>query len=58
MSRSLPVMKEEASLARSIVLAEATSVIVSQAVTDNLTKPSWIRRMFEEGTRLEQERGR
>jgi aspartate aminotransferase len=32
-------------------------MIVSQAVTDNLTKASWIRRMFEEGARLKQERG-
>jgi aspartate aminotransferase len=32
-------------------------MIVSQAVTDNLTKSSWIRRMFEEGARLKQERG-
>jgi aspartate aminotransferase len=32
-------------------------VIVSKAVTDNLTRSSWIRRMFEEGARLKQERG-
>ena len=32
-------------------------MIVSKAVTDNLTKASWIRRMFEEGARLKQERG-
>jgi aspartate aminotransferase len=32
-------------------------VIVSRAVADNLTKASWIRRMFEEGARLKQERG-
>jgi hypothetical protein len=32
-------------------------VIISRAVTDNLTKASWIRRMFEEGARLKQERG-
>jgi aspartate aminotransferase len=32
-------------------------VIVSRAVTDNLAKASWIRRMFEEGARLKQERG-
>src|SRR5260370_31178656 len=32
-------------------------VIVSRAVTDNLTKASWIRRMFEEGARLKAERG-
>ena len=32
-------------------------MIVSQTVTDNLKKASWIRRMFEEGARLKQERG-
>jgi aspartate aminotransferase len=32
-------------------------MIVSRAVTDNLSKASWIRRMFEEGARLKQERG-
>ena len=32
-------------------------MIVSQAVADNLAKASWIRRMFEEGARLKQERG-
>src|SRR5438876_8584840 len=32
-------------------------MIVSRAVTENLTKSSWIRRMFEEGARLKQERG-
>jgi len=32
-------------------------MIVSRAVTLNLTKASWIRRMFEEGARLKQERG-
>src|SRR5215470_1138353 len=32
-------------------------MLVSQAVTDNLAKASWIRRMFEEGARLKQERG-
>jgi aspartate aminotransferase len=32
-------------------------VIVSRVVTDNLAKASWIRRMFEEGARLKQERG-
>jgi len=32
-------------------------VIVSRAVTDNLAKASWIRRMFEEGARLKHERG-
>jgi aspartate aminotransferase len=32
-------------------------MIVSRVVADNLTKASWIRRMFEEGARLKQERG-
>jgi aspartate aminotransferase len=32
-------------------------MLVSKAVTDNLTRASWIRRMFEEGARLKQERG-
>ena len=32
-------------------------MIVSRAVADNLAKASWIRRMFEEGARLKQERG-
>src|SRR5262245_29345326 len=32
-------------------------MIVSRAVTESLTKASWIRRMFEEGARLKQERG-
>ena len=32
-------------------------MIVSRAVTDNLKKASWIRRMFEEGARLKQELG-
>jgi aspartate aminotransferase len=32
-------------------------VIVSRTVTDSLAKASWIRRMFEEGARLKQERG-
>src|SRR5437870_3757316 len=32
-------------------------MIVSRAATENLTKASWIRRMFEEGARLKQERG-
>jgi aspartate aminotransferase len=31
--------------------------MISQTVTDNLKKASWIRRMFEEGARLKQERG-
>ncbi|PYM14694.1 MAG: pyridoxal phosphate-dependent aminotransferase [Candidatus Rokuibacteriota bacterium] len=32
-------------------------MIVSRAVADNLTRASWIRRMFEEGARLKEERG-
>jgi len=32
-------------------------VMISKAVGDNLAKASWIRRMFEEGARLKQERG-
>ena len=32
-------------------------MLTSQAVADNLKKASWIRRMFEEGARLKQERG-
>jgi aspartate aminotransferase len=32
-------------------------MIVSKAVADNLGRASWIRRMFEEGARLKQERG-
>jgi aspartate aminotransferase len=32
-------------------------MIVSRVVADNLQKASWIRRMFEEGARLKQERG-
>jgi aspartate aminotransferase len=31
--------------------------MISRAVSENLTRASWIRRMFEEGTRLKQERG-
>ncbi len=31
--------------------------MISKAVADNLAKASWIRRMFEEGARLKQERG-
>jgi aspartate aminotransferase len=31
--------------------------MISRAVTDNLGKASWIRRMFEEGARLKAERG-
>jgi aspartate aminotransferase len=32
-------------------------MLVSRAVADNLGRASWIRRMFEEGARLKQERG-
>src|SRR5262245_57995717 len=32
-------------------------MLVSRAVTDNLGRASWIRRMFEEGARLKAERG-
>jgi aspartate aminotransferase len=32
-------------------------VITSKVVADNLAKASWIRRMFEEGAKLKQERG-
>jgi aspartate aminotransferase len=32
-------------------------MIVAQAVSDNLARASWIRRMFEEGARLKAERG-
>ena len=38
-------------------MAYTPAMIVSRAVADNLTKASWIRRMFEEGARLKQERG-
>src|SRR5436305_10230608 len=31
--------------------------MISKAVTENLATASWIRRMFEEGARLKQERG-
>jgi aspartate aminotransferase len=31
--------------------------MISRSVADNLAKASWIRRMFEEGARLKQERG-
>ena len=31
--------------------------LVARTVTENLSKASWIRRMFEEGARLKQERG-
>ena len=32
-------------------------VITSKVVADNLARASWIRRMFEEGAELKQERG-
>ena len=32
-------------------------MIIASAVADNLARASWIRRMFEEGARLKQERG-
>jgi aspartate aminotransferase len=32
-------------------------LMISKVVADNLAKASWIRRMFEEGARLKQERG-
>lgn len=38
-------------------MAYTPALIVSRAVTENLPKASWIRRMFEEGARLKQERG-
>src|SRR5207245_6179396 len=38
-------------------LAYTPAMIVSRTVADNLAKASWIRRMFEEGARLKQERG-
>src|SRR5438067_13786334 len=31
--------------------------MISKVVADNLSRASWIRRMFEEGARLKQERG-
>ncbi len=34
-----------------------TPGMISRAVAENLTKASWIRRMFEEGARFKQERG-
>src|SRR5688572_12290 len=37
--------------------AYTPAVMISKAVADNLAKASWIRRMFEEGARLKQERG-
>src|SRR5437870_11866262 len=48
-------MRPAPSLGRHSIVAAA--MIVSRAVTDNLTKASWIRRMFEEGARLKAERG-
>ena len=38
-------------------MAYTPGMIVADAVAANLTKASWIRRMFEEGARLKQERG-
>jgi aspartate aminotransferase len=38
-------------------VAYTRTVIISRAVSDNLSKASWIRRMFEEGARLKEERG-
>ena len=32
-------------------------MITSKVVADNLARASWIRRMFEEGAKLKQERG-
>jgi len=37
--------------------AYTPAVMIAKAVADNLAKASWIRRMFEEGARLKQERG-
>src|SRR6266849_6616154 len=37
--------------------AYTREMIASKAVADNLSRASWIRRMFEEGARLKQERG-
>jgi aspartate aminotransferase len=34
-----------------------TPAVISRAVAENLTRASWIRRMFEEGARLKEERG-
>src|SRR5437667_10908931 len=47
-------MRPAPSLGRHSIVAAA--MIVSRAVTDNLKKASWIRRMFEEGARLKAER--
>ena len=38
-------------------MAYTAGMIVADAVAANLAKASWIRRMFEEGARLKQERG-
>src|SRR5689334_21953177 len=38
-------------------MAYTAGMIVADAVAGNLAKASWIRRMFEEGARLKQERG-
>src|SRR5947208_3045415 len=48
-------MRPAPSLGRHSIVAAA--VIISRAVAENLTKASWIRRMFEEGARLKAERG-
>ena len=32
-------------------------MVISRRVSENLQRASWIRRMFEEGARLKQERG-
>ena len=39
------------------VMRYHSALMISKAVTANLTNASWIRRMFEEGARLKQERG-
>ncbi|MET0851241.1 MAG: pyridoxal phosphate-dependent aminotransferase [Candidatus Rokuibacteriota bacterium] len=38
-------------------MAYTSAMIIAGAVSENLKKASWIRRMFEEGARLKQERG-
>jgi aspartate aminotransferase len=38
-------------------MAYTPGMIVADAVAANLAKASWIRRTFEEGARLKQERG-
>src|SRR6185436_11500925 len=54
---ALPLPARRPSSAPDLRVDYTPAVIVSRAVTDNLTKSSWIRRMFEEGARLKQERG-